>query len=117
MAYKKDPNFSYNIEEFYGSLKEGASSNWCKAVLRMKWGDNPPSLDIRSIDMPNKRVGKGISLSNEEADKLVHILLDEGFGCIEEVEEAIRKRRDTFFNSSTNDDDDDDGMMYIDINI
>lgn len=115
MAIKKDPDFSYEIEEFYGSLKEGASSNWCKAVLRMKWGDHPTSLDIRSINMADKKIGKGISLSNEEADKLVHILLNEGFGSIEEVEEAIRNRRKTFFNDIA--DDDDDGMIYIDINI
>ena len=115
MAFKKDPDFSYEIEDFYGSLKEGASSNWCKAVLRMKWGDHPTSLDIRSINMADKKIGKGISLSNEEADKLVHILINEGFGSIDEVEEAIRNRRKTFFNDS--DDETEEDGIYIHVNI
>lgn len=123
MAFKKDANFTYNIEEFVGALKESTKHNWCKAVLRMKWGDNPSTLDIRSVNMADeKRIGKGISLSNEEADKLVSILIDEGYGSLEEIEAAIKKRRKTFFVTEPDEEDlydpeSEDGGIYIDINL
>lgn len=121
MAFKKNPDFTYKIDEFMGSLKESSKHDWCKAVLRITWGENPTSLDIRSVNMSadNKRIGKGISLSNEEADMLVSILLDNGYGTISDIESALKKRKDIFTVEETQDvfydPDEDDGYMHIDI--
>ena len=118
MAFKKDKDFSYTIEQFVGSVKESDKSDWCKAVLRMKWGDNPTSLDIRNVDMnpDNRRIGKGISLTNEEADKLVSILLDEGYGSLESLEKAIEKKKSFFTVSKEKDDEEFEGIV-IDVEV
>lgn len=112
---KEDKSFSYNIESYIGSLKESTTHDWAKAVLRMSWNDNPVTLDIRSVNMAQKRIGKGISLSNEEVDKLVSILLDEGYGTMEDLENAIKKKRNFFSIANEIDDMLDDGMYNIDI--
>lgn len=120
MAFKKNDDFSFEIEEFIGSIKESDKSDWCKAVLKMKWGDNPTTIDIRNMNMntDNKRVGKGISLSSEEVDKMISILLDEGYGKLEDLEKAIEKKRSFFKISADIDkiyDDEDDGPIIIDV--
>lgn len=96
---KKSDNtepFSFAIDEYIGSIKESDKHDWTKAVMRVKWGENPVSLDIRNVNMAQNRVGKGISLSNEEADKLVDILLDNGYGTMEDIERALKKKRSFF---------------------
>lgn len=122
MGFKKNTELPYNIEEFIGAIKESPKSDWCKAILRMTWGDNPTTIDIRNIKMGDtKIIGKGISLSNEEADRLIKILLDNGFGNLEDLEDAIKKKRSFFTlkddSESMYDEDEDDGMMHIDINL
>ena len=96
MAKPSNPDFTYNIESFIGSLKESDKHDWCKSILRITWGDNPTTIDIRSVNMAQKRIGKGISLTNEETDKLVNILLDNDFGSLEHLEQAIAKKKQIF---------------------
>lgn len=91
-----DKSFTYNIEEYIGSLKESTTHDWAKAVLRISWNENPSTIDIRSVNMAQKRIGKGISLSNEEVDKLVSILLENDFGTIDDLEKALKKKRSFF---------------------
>lgn len=116
MKKDTDKNFTYNIEEYIGSLKESTSHDWAKAVLRISWNENPSTLDIRSVNMAQKRIGKGISLSNEEVDRLVSILLEQDYGTIEDLEKALKKKRSFF--TITDDIDkvlDEDDMLTIDI--
>jgi len=119
MAKKfKDPEFKYEIEDIVGIVRENDTHDWVKAVLRIAWGDNPSTLDIRSINLKNKRLGKGISLSNEDADRLVNILLENDFGTLEDLENAIRRKR-SFFTIEEKPielDECDDDLMYV-INI
>lgn len=118
MAKSSNSDFTYNIESFIGSLKESDKHDWCKSVLRISWGENPPTLDIRNVNMAQKRIGKGISLSNEEVDKLVNILLDNDYGSLENLEQAITRKREIF--SLTDDIDrviDNDEKLYIDIRL
>lgn len=98
---KDNSDFKYNIETFIGSIKESDKHDWCKAVMRIAWGDNPPTIDIRSVNMSQSRIGKGVSLQNEEADRLVNILLDNDFGSLDSLKEAIKRREDVF--TTTND--------------
>ena len=95
---KKDGSeqFSFEIDEYIGAVKESDKHDWTKAVMRIKWGENPPTLDIRNCNMAQNRIGKGISLSNEEADKLVDILLDNGYGTLEDIEKALKKKKSFF---------------------
>ena len=94
--------FKYNIEEFIGTIKDSPKNTaWTKAVLRIQWGDNPTTLDIRQVKMDDDVViGKGISMSNEEADRLIKILLDKGYGTIDDLEKALTKKK-SFFTVTT----------------
>lgn len=96
MAKKKNDEFTYSIEEFIAPLKESTKNDYVKGVARIKWGENPTTLDIRNINISNMNAYKGISLSDEEADTLVNILLDEGYGKLEDIEEACKKRKSMF---------------------
>ena len=93
---KSDKEFKCNIEKIIGKLND--KDNWTKALMIISWYDNPPTVDIRNVCMSvdPHRVSSGISLSNEEADRLVSILLDEGFGSLEDIEKALKKRREIY---------------------
>ena len=81
--------FKSEVIERIDVLKE--NNGYTKEVLRMIWGDNPITIDIRMVNKSNDFVGKGISLSDEECDKLVDILLDQGYGSIEKIKEVLVK--------------------------
>lgn len=101
---KRDTNLSCDIIKVVGNISESNTSDWCKAVMKVAWGDNPATLDIRRTKIEDDKYvpTKGISLSDLEADKLVEILLDEGYGSMEALEEALKKKRQ-FFSLSTED--------------
>ena len=81
--------FKSEVIERVATLKEGNS--YSKEVLRMIWGDNPITMDIRMVNKTNDFIGKGISLSDDECDKLVDILLDKGYGSIDKIKEVLVK--------------------------
>lgn len=89
-------DFNFEIEEFIGSLKESDKHDWAKCVTRMKWNDGPANIDIRNINMSQNRIGKGISLSDEEADKLVDLLLEKDYGSLEAIKNALTKKTKRF---------------------
>ena len=86
---KDKKEFKSEVIEKVATLKE--SNNYSKEVLRMIWGDNPVTIDIRQVNKTNNFVGKGISLSDEECDMLVDVLLDRGYGSIEKIKEVLFK--------------------------
>jgi len=106
--------FKSEIVEHIAVLKE--SERYQKEVLRMIWNDNPITVDIRSVDKQNNFVGKGISLSDEECDKLVDILLDRGYGSIDKIKEVLVKnmRRTNTEIKSFEDCEDSIDCVYID---
>lgn len=115
--------FKSEVIEKVATLKEGNS--YSKEVLRMIWGDNPITMDIRMVNKTNDFIGKGISLSDEECDMLVDILLDRGYGSIEKIKETLVKnmrRTNTEIKSFEDCEDvidcvyvDDEGYTVIDI--
>lgn len=106
--------FKSEVIERVATLKEGNS--YSKEVLRMIWGDNPITMDIRMVNKTNDFIGKGISLSDEECDMLVDILLDRGYGSIEKIKEVLVKnmRRTNTEIKSFEDCEDCIGNVYID---
>lgn len=81
--------FKSEVIERVATLKE--SNSYSKEVLRMIWGDNPITMDIRMVNKTNDFIGKGISLSDDECDKLVDILLDKGYGSLDKIKEVLVK--------------------------
>lgn len=96
MAKKMKEDFTYSIEEFIAPLKESDKNDWVKGVARIKWGDNPTTLDIRNINLSTNSAYRGVSLSDEEADTLVKILLDNGYGTVDDIIEALEHRKSMF---------------------
>lgn len=92
----KATEFTYEVEDIVGIIRETDRHDWIKAVLKIAWSNDMNTLDIRSINLKNKKLGKGISLSNEDADRLVNILLENNFGSLEDLEKAIKRKRSFF---------------------
>jgi len=112
------------IGDILGIVKESGTTDWSKVVAYFNWlsekkkGDKC-TLDIRNYNFGTKQIGKGISLSTEEADRLTNILLENDFGSISELEKALEKKRNFFCVKDEIDSallDEDDGMYHIEIN-
>ncbi len=67
------PDIKFEIKETVGALSE-SSKGWKKELNLISWNDNAPKFDIRDWDSEHKKMGKGITLSNEEIKKLRDIL-------------------------------------------
>lgn len=97
MAKKSsDQTVNFEIDHMIGNLAPESKSGWNKTVGFIKWNDNTPTLDIRHTNINKNIMGKGISLSNEEADELVDLLLKNDYGSIEAIEDALNKRKSFF---------------------
>jgi hypothetical protein len=89
-------DFKSEIEEIIGVLKENDHNDWIKAVGRVAWNDNPATVDIRNFNMAKQQPMKGISLSDEEADRLVDILLENDYGSMEAITSAVERKKSRF---------------------
>jgi len=59
----------FEIVEHIAVLSE-SKSGWTTELNKVKWNDRDPKFDIRPWDPEHKRMGKGITLTNEELAKL-----------------------------------------------
>jgi hypothetical protein len=84
---------TFEVEEILGTLKESDKHDWAKSVLKISWSDRPATVDIRSFNFSNNRPGKGISLSEEETDSLVNLLLENDYGSMPNLVSAITKKK------------------------
>ncbi|MDR1031195.1 MAG: hypothetical protein LBL76_10040 [Treponema sp.] len=67
------PDITYDILKHYGVLEEG-KGGWRKEVNLVSWNGRNPKFDIRDWAPDHQKMGKGITLTQEEARKLVHLL-------------------------------------------
>ncbi len=65
--------FSYEIVEQIGVLSE-SSNGWSRELNLISWNGRDPKYDVRDWAPGNEKMGKGISLSKEEAKALKEIL-------------------------------------------
>ncbi|MBT2728572.1 YdbC family protein [Bacillus sp. ISL-75] len=66
-------NMKFEIKENLGIVSEGAKG-WKKELNLISWNDREPKFDIRDWDPSHEKMGKGITLSNEELLQLKKIL-------------------------------------------
>ena len=68
----KDNEISYEIKAVHGYLNKKQN----KVLVSISWNGRDPQLEIRSCWMKDDKlhIGKGISLSDEEIDKLSELL-------------------------------------------
>lgn len=63
----------FEIQEELGTLSESAKG-WTKEVNLISWNGAPPKYDIRDWAPDHEKMGKGITLTEEEAETLFRIL-------------------------------------------
>lgn len=98
MAKKKiEPTeFSADLKEVMGIVKESDKHDWCKAVMRIAWSDHQPTIDIRNANLAQQLYRKGISLSDEEANHVVDILLENGYGSLDIIKNSLKQKVQRF---------------------
>lgn len=67
------PDIKYDIIEEIGVLSEN-SKGWRKELNKISWNGAAPKYDIRDWAQNHEKIGKGITLTEEEAAKLKELL-------------------------------------------
>jgi len=71
MAEKKE--FKFEIIEHVGIISS-SPSGWNREVNIVSWNEGKPKLDIRDWAPDHQKMGKGISMTNEEIALLMSVL-------------------------------------------
>ena len=66
-------NFKYEIIEELGVLSESAKG-WTKELNRISWNGGAPKLDVRDWAPEHEKMGKGVTLTDEEEKVLLELL-------------------------------------------
>lgn len=67
-------DIKYEITEELSVLSE-SSRGWTKEINLVSWNDREPKFDIREWSPEHERMGKGVTLSKEEAKILRDVLI------------------------------------------
>jgi hypothetical protein len=67
----------FDIAKHFGVISEG-KGGWKKELNMVSWSGRPPKLDVRDWSPDHKKMGKGITLTPEEAAKLKELLQGTG---------------------------------------
>ncbi|MBR7152677.1 MAG: YdbC family protein [Candidatus Methanomethylophilaceae archaeon] len=70
--------FKYEIVEKIAVLSE-SSKGWTKELNLISWNDREPKYDIREWSPDGTKMGKGVTLSEEEVEVLKKALESRGF--------------------------------------
>lgn len=63
---KEMPEIKYEIVESIGIVSEG-KNGWNKELKLISWNDREPVYDIRTWSPDHEKMGKGITITKEEA--------------------------------------------------
>ena len=66
-------DLKFEITRALGVLSEG-SKGWQKEINLVSWNERKPKIDIRDWGPDHEKMGKGITLNNEELKKLKELL-------------------------------------------
>lgn len=66
-------DIKFEIIETLGVIST-SSKGWTTEVNRVSWNDKPAKIDIRDWSPDHEKMGKGITLTDEEAQVLKEIL-------------------------------------------
>ncbi len=69
----KMAELKYEIVKEFGVLAE-STKGWTKQFNLVSWNDKEPKYDIREWSPGHEKMGKGITLSNAEVEKLKEML-------------------------------------------
>ena len=66
-------DIEYDITQEIGTLSEG-SKGWTKEINMVSWNGGNPKYDIRDWAPEHEKMGKGVTLTEEEARQLYDLL-------------------------------------------
>lgn len=66
-------DIKFEIKQTIGVLSE-SKKGWKKELNLVSWNDKEPKFDLRDWDAEHKKMGKGITLTNEELKNLRDML-------------------------------------------
>lgn len=66
---------TFEIIKQLGVISE-SPTGWKKELNIVKWGDREPKYDIRDWDKEHERMSRGLTLTEEEAEKLSELLAE-----------------------------------------
>ncbi|MCR5402120.1 MAG: hypothetical protein K6E78_11085 [Treponema sp.] len=66
-------DFSFEITEKVGVISE-AKGGWTLELNKVSWGGRPAKYDLRSWAPDHQKMGKGVTLSEEELKKLSEVI-------------------------------------------
>ncbi len=69
-------DFSFEIKKELAVLSSSAKSGWSRELNFVSWNGGDPKLDIRDWSPDHTKMGKGVTLSREEAAILLTVLND-----------------------------------------
>lgn len=73
MENKTMADIKYEITEELGILSESAKG-WTKELNRVSWNDREAKFDLREWAPEHEKMGKGITMTQEEAKTLYELL-------------------------------------------
>ena len=73
MEEKTMAELKFEITEYLGVLSENAKG-WTKELNKVSWNDRPAKYDLREWSPDHTRMGKGITLTDEDVEMLRRIL-------------------------------------------
>jgi hypothetical protein len=95
MAWKKDKEFTMEImDNFDFILEEG--QNTSINLRKISWNGRDPKLDIRKWNYSDGKESamKGVGLTDEGANELTAILIENGYGDTARILKALKQRPD-----------------------
>lgn len=96
MAYtKKAGSEIAEITESIAVLSESPRSDWTTELCKISWNGKEAKLEIRKMNKHAEdgiKFGKGVGLTDEEANILVEELVNLGYGDTKKLRVAIKNR-------------------------
>ena len=71
------PEIKFEIVKNIGVISE-APKGWIKELNLISWNGREPKYDIRDWDPEHEKMGKGVTLTEEELKKLKEVLSEKG---------------------------------------
>ena len=66
-------NIQYDIVKHIGILSQ-SSKGWTKELNRVSWNGREPKYDLREWAPDHEKMGKGVTLSDQECAQLLELL-------------------------------------------
>lgn len=74
---KDNKEFKYEVIRTIGVLSTNEKTGWRRLLRLISWNGGEAKYDLRDWSPDDEKMGKGVSLTREEAKKLIPLLSEE----------------------------------------